>query len=138
MFTITNSNDDTLTIDDGYTTPESNWNHRKWEFTLTALDSGEFIDSEYSVGELVEFSNTEELHASIMMAIAGDVALATEVFTRDNGVRELLKILAEDFGLRDPVKTYDVAVQLECISTWYYSLTPAEQRAIQDVDTEEY
>lgn len=128
MFTITNTNRDPLTPDDGaFHTDSAGWSHTRWHYTITGTESGETYTSTYRAGIGLRYASPEELHTAILECLSRDIDDATEYGQSRPDVRSLIAQLTIDYGETDPLRAYDTAVALHRMTQWWEHLTTSEQ-----------
>ncbi len=102
---------------------------RHWDFMVLSDSNCEYTGT-FSAGPGIDYSDEDALHRSILESLAADVGVY-ESFGPECPVRGAMACLVDDFGMDDPLETYDLATALLEVGEWFDNLSSDEQVALR-------
>lgn len=120
------------TIENGALTTD-----RSLEFhvTIKGTESGAEHSLTWTCGEYYPLTTDKQLRQDIIEAVALDIDLATEGFTTQPVMRELIGRLVDEIGLPG-AEAYDTAKALTGECDWFAQLTRVEREALEQLARE--
>ena len=122
-----------LTRADGVATANGSW---EFQVTVRGTESGAEHSLTWRCGSRVTFATDEELRCSVMESVALDMELATEGFSVEANMRDLVARAVDELGYSGG-EAYDVAKALVEECCWFAQLTRGEREALERLAREE-